>query len=119
MIQRRQSLEWLLAGIALLVYGVLHGADVKMFSSLYLPSLLCFITIFAFKNRKLQIQLNRWNLWITLTCWVLIIIEMFKLEGKLDFFTMIRPAVPIFLIWMGGKNTQKDEDKVRSIDRIR
>jgi hypothetical protein len=36
-----------------------------------------------------------------------------------DFFTMIRPAVPLFLIWMGMKNTQKDDDKVKSVDRIR
>ena len=119
MIQRRQSLEWLLAAIALIVYAILHAQQAMSFNFLYLPAILCLVTIFFFKNRNRQIQLCKWNLITTFVIWILIIFQMIKNHHGDDFFTMIRLAVPVFLIWMGMKNTQKDEDKVRSIDRIR
>ena len=119
MIQRRQSLEWLFAAVALCAYAILHANQAMSFNLLYLPALLCLITIFLYKNRKLQIQISKWNLITTFIIWVLIIFQMIKNQQGQDFFTMIRVAVPVFLIWMGMKNTQKDEEKVRSVDRIR
>jgi hypothetical protein len=119
MIQRRQSLEWLLAAAAFAVSAILHGGEIKMFYALYLPAALTFITIFLFKNRSLQIKLCKWNIILSVVAWLMLIIQMVSIDRASDFFTMIRPAVPIFLIWMGMKNTMKDEEKVRSIDRIR
>jgi len=119
MIQRRQSLEWLLAAVAFVVYAILHSAEAMSFIFLYFPALLCFITILMFKNRPFQIRLCKINLAITFAIWGLIIFQMVQSHLGENFYTMIRPAVPIFLIWMGMKNTKRDEDKVRSIDRIR
>ena len=119
MIQRRQSLEWLLAAVAMVVSAILHAPEIPVFSGLYLSAALCFITIFSFNNRSFQIKLCKWNMLILLLCWVMIITQMVSTGKGNDFFTMIRPAVPLFLIWMGMKNTQKDDDKVKSVDRIR
>jgi peptidoglycan/LPS O-acetylase OafA/YrhL len=119
MIQRRQSLEWLLAAVALIVYAILHAHQAMSFNLLYLPAMLCVVTILLFKNRKKQIQISKFNLIVTFLIWIIIIFQMVKNKQGSDFFTMIRVAVPVFLIWMGMKNTQKDEEKVRSIDRIR
>ena len=119
MIQRRQSLEWLLAAVALIVSAVLHAHEFTFFNGLYLPAALCLITIFMFNNRVLQMKLSKLNLWILSFCWAIIVGQMVNSGKGNDFFTMIRPAVPLFLIWMGLKNTQKDDDKVKSVDRIR
>ncbi|MBE9468947.1 MAG: DUF4293 domain-containing protein [Bacteroidetes bacterium] len=82
-------------------------------------------SIFRFKKRKFQIKLGKINI-IFLAALVAIevlslhrIIYYFKAENFKCLFPLILPVISIILILLANKAIRKDEDLVRSVDRIR
>jgi hypothetical protein len=121
MIQRIQSLFWLAASGTLL-FQAYWGYWVKDQSIVLLqiiPILLLLFTIFQYGNRKKQIQWSKWSMILT-GIFALIIEVMARNSNNYDNRAWISiPIIPMLLMWFALRAVQKDEAKVRSIDRIR
>jgi len=135
MIQRIQSIYLLIVGIlaGLGIYLPLWVNDklivVKGFDNIYILSLfasviaLSLLTIFLFNNRKLQFVLVRFNILINI-----ILLGVFgyytqTLSGE----TLVSekeiglaiPFVSIVFLYLANKAIKKDEELVKSVDRLR
>ena len=123
MIQRIQSLYLLISG--LLVIGLLHfqpavftekslqaGFSVLEFAAAHL----LFIAIFLFKKRQKQIRLIYINLVVTAVFYILLFVlfplSTFQLPAILPLV-----SVPFSLLAM--RAIKKDDELIRSLDRIR
>mgnify|MGYP000912066820 CR=1 FL=1 len=88
-----------------------------------LSSLLSFVTIFLFKDRKLQFVLGRVNLLMNLFLLVVLIYLSLTLSGETAVsekgIGMFLPILAILLIVLANKAIKKDEDLVKSVDRLR
>ena len=89
---------------------------------------LAFITIFLFKNRKLQFVLNRLNILLNLVLlgiFVYILIkDMNTVSGKFvtifeKGFGMLLPILAIIFLVLANKAIKKDENLIKSVDRLR
>jgi len=143
MIQRIQTLYLLVAsvisGALIFVFNLweVNGQDVyviDLFSntsslmilipSIYvLSSLVSLITIFLFKNRKLQFVLGRVNILMNLFLLGLLIYLSLTLSGETSVsekgIGMFLPILAILLLVLANKAIKKDEDLVKSVDRLR
>ncbi len=89
-----------------------------------LAMLLSMITIFFYKKRVLQMRLTIYNLIIILGIYILLSFYRFYV---IDFtivdtyynFTLIFPIISVILTYMANSRIKKDEDLIRSVDRIR
>ena len=84
-------------------------------SCLILP----FVQIFMFKNRVKQIKIGKlaiayWVIWA-----VIFVILSLSIDNLKPSFGAIIPLLSILFIYLANKAIRKDEDLVRSIDRIR
>jgi len=89
------------------------------------------LTIYAvarFKDRKIQIRLLRWNvLAVILSLCVFavlhyLVIRDLQQNGELSMhygWIVALPLVTLVLLWLALKAIRKDEDLVRSVDRLR
>lgn len=144
MIQRIQTLY---LTIAVLVMGVLpiflylwknvEGVNVYVFDLLnrdswYVKSLpflfilsvlVSLITIFKFKNRQTQFVLGRLNILTNFFILVLLVIHLQNLSGEVFIsekgIGSTLPLITIVLLVFANKAIKKDEDLVKSVDRIR
>lgn len=87
-------------------------------------SLLAFITILFFKNRKLQMKLTLFNWILTLGIYVLIAYYYFQAQAIKELvFTfrlpVVYPAVAFILLVLAFKRIKKDEEIIQSLNRIR
>lgn len=96
----------------------------KTLSILYLLSpALAFISLLSFKSRKRQLVFNNINLLANLFLLGFLVFFLFNLSGETlvsekgigSFF----PLVSIVLLLLANKAIRKDENLVKSIDRIR
>ena len=82
-------------------------------------SVAAFISIFLFKNRKLQLR-------ITVTCVLvsILIVVLYFLQvknystGTFTLWSILSFAIPVFLI-LAARGIYKDEKLVKSLDRLR
>ena len=143
MIQRIQSIYLLLAGIIsggliffvnlwFTIKGSVVGMDL-LFSnsflekaipvSFLLSALLSIVTIFLFKNRKLQFVLGRLNILINLILLGLLIYLSLTLPGETMVsekgIGMFLPVIVILVLVLANKAIKNDEDLVKSVDRLR
>ncbi|HAZ01308.1 MAG TPA: DUF4293 domain-containing protein [Marinilabiliales bacterium] len=87
-------------------------------------TLLAIFSIFKFKNRMLQLKLNRLNMLVLLTSMAIEAVLYFRIEtlvpaqGKPGFASIL-PLVAICFIWLANRGIKHDERLVRSADRIR
>jgi len=89
-----------------------------------LSSILSFVTIFMFKNRILQMRLTIINIIITICIYASIafyrlVIFNFDIKTNEHTFWILMPIISIILTFMANRRIKKDEDLVRSVDRIR
>jgi len=96
----------------------------KAIASLFMISgLLSFISIFLFKNRKNQFVINRLNILINLILLGLLIYRLLMVSGETQVSEKgIGSALPILvivLLVLANKAIKKDEDLVKSVDRLR
>jgi hypothetical protein len=86
-------------------------------------AVLSLLTIFLFKNRKLQFVMGRIIILINLFLLVLLIYLSLTLSGETSVsekgIGMFLPILAILLIVLANKAIKKDEDLVKSVDRLR
>lgn len=88
-----------------------------------LSALLSIVSIFLFKNRKLQFVLGRINMILNLILLGLFVYWSLKVSGESQIsekgIGMMIPIVSIVLLVLANKAIKKDEDLVKSVDRLR
>ncbi|MEM6721034.1 MAG: DUF4293 domain-containing protein [Bacteroidota bacterium] len=137
MIQRIQSLYMILvaavAGGLSSVFslytleegGEIFAKDDLVYLGLFVGSaVLALITIFLFKNRKLQFVLNRFNILFHLILLGIFVYRMLNLSGGTDIVSekgigVVIPVISIVLLVLANRAIKKDEDLVKSVDRLR
>ncbi|WP_447637461.1 DUF4293 domain-containing protein [Flavobacterium microcysteis] len=97
-----------------------HLLDISLFT---LSALLSLITIFLFKNRKLQFVLCRLNIILNLILLGLFVYHSLSLSGEVATsekgIGMFLPIFSIVFLVLANKAIKKDEDLVKSVDRLR
>ncbi len=136
MIQRIQSVYLLLvaglsAGLSMfLPYGIdkegleLFVKDDYMLLGLFAGSaLLALIAIFLFRNRQLQFVLGRINILLNFILLGVFVYWSLTVSGETTVsekgIGMIIPIISIVLLVMANKAIKKDENLVKSVDRLR
>lgn len=115
-----------LEAVNIYVYDLLKN-DSWMFKSLPilfgLSILISLITIFKFKNRQTQFVLGRLNILTNFFILVLLVIHLQSLSGEVFIsekgIGSTLPLITIVLLVLANKAIKKDEDLVKSVDRIR
>ncbi|MBA7554091.1 hypothetical protein ES705_46703 [subsurface metagenome] len=86
--------------------------------------LLLLITIFSYKNRILQMRLSVFNILLMPGSVGLIYFYSLQAHGKIHgeifyLYPVIFPVISVILTFLAFKGVKKDEELVRSYDRIR
>ncbi len=88
-----------------------------------LSGLMCVVSIFLFKKRKDQFVINRLNILINLILLGVLIYHLLTLSGEAQVsekgIGLGLPIIVIVLLVMANKAIKKDEDLVKSVDRLR
>lgn len=131
MIQRIQSIYLLVAAISMslisfkvTVYTLnetlfMAQDDTKMFILTIVGAIFSLLGLFMFKNRKFQMKLIRLTVLIQMIIGVRIFMLFNKFEVVLNnsfLFLMVFTLIALIMAYRGVK---KDDDLVRSVDRIR
>jgi uncharacterized membrane protein len=143
MIQRIQSLYLLIAGIisggltlvfslwsseASITYALdLLSAEATLQKIVpvlfYVSAILSVVTIFMYKNRKQQFVLGRINILTNLFLLGVLVYLSLTLSGETSVsekgIGMFLPVITIVLLVVANKAIKKDEDLVKSVDRLR
>ncbi|WP_179008662.1 DUF4293 domain-containing protein [Winogradskyella forsetii] len=136
MIQRIQTLYlFLAAGISAGLIFVFHlwtdneGAKVYaldnyLYLGLFLGSaLLSLISIFRFKDRKSQFVLGRLNIILNFILLGIFVYQSLNLSGEINVsekgIGILLPIFSIVCLVLANKAIKKDEDLVKSVDRLR
>ena len=77
------------------------------------------VTIFMFKDRKLQMRLCLLGILVSVLILVLYIMHMRKLINSTPALWAILPVVVIVSYFMAFRNIRKDEKLVKSLDKLR
>ncbi len=89
----------------------------------FMSAILSIVSIFLFKNRKLQFVLGRIIILINLFLLGLLMYLSLNISGETTVsekgIGMFLPIVVILLIVLANKAIKKDEDLVKSVDRLR
>ncbi len=120
------SLWTTIAKVEYYVMNLLTDKEIvlKIIPILFLVSgLMSILTIFLFKNRKGQFVLNRFNILINLILLGVLIYHLLTLSGETQVSEKgiggVLPIIVIVLLVMANKAIKKDEDLVKSVDRLR
>ena len=94
-----------------------------IFSAFLSIALLAIITIFKFKDRKSHCVLGRLNIILNLILLGFFVYQSLNLSGETMVsekgIGMLLPFVSIVLLALANKAIKKDEDLVKSVDRLR
>ncbi len=90
-------------------------------------AMLSIVSIFRYKNRKSQFIIGRFNIILNLILLGLFIYQSLNLSGETDPNTIVSekgigmflPIVSIVFLSLANKAIKKDEDLVKSVDRLR
>ncbi len=136
MIQRIQSLYLLLI---VLINGILPffvdllttvsgekinvQNDILSLCMFLVSAALAFICIFFFKNRKNQFVINRLNIILNLFLLGFFVYRSLNLSGEAEVsekgIGMLIPIISIVFLVIANKAIKRDEDLVKSVDRLR
>jgi len=136
MLQRVQTLylavAFLFAGILPLFLSLwttvakvdIMAMDYLIYIALFgFSSLLALISIFSFKNRQNQFVINRLNMILNFILIGLLVYNSLTLSGEAKVsekgIGMLLPIFSIVFLVLANKAIKKDEDLVKSVDRIR
>lgn len=136
MIQRIQSVYLLLAALVsgVLIWVVEYflngegnefvGMDESLYFSIFMGSaLMSVIALFLFRNRQLQTVVNRLNLLLNLFILGVYVYQSLMMSGETAVsekgIGMFIPILSIVLIVLANKAIRKDEQLVKSADRLR
>ncbi|TVZ27278.1 uncharacterized protein DUF4293 [Gillisia sp. Hel_I_86] len=98
--------------------------EVLVAMGLFLGSaVLSFISIFLFKNRKLQFVLGRINILLNFFLLGVFVYWSLSVPGEMEIsekgIGMFIPVLSIVFLVLANKAIKKDEDLVKSVDRLR
>ena len=138
MLQRIQTIYLLIAAIvsAGLIFAFplyqIEGAEIEwvyakdnlLYLCLFLGSaLLSLIAIFSYKNRKSQFMLGRLNIILNFFLLGFFVYQSLNLSGETVVsekgIGMLLPIISIVFLVLANKAIKKDEDLVKSVDRLR
>ncbi|WP_460218357.1 DUF4293 domain-containing protein [Psychroserpens sp. MEBiC05023] len=136
MIQRIQTIYLLLsaavsAGLIFVLHLWTNSEDVAVYAKdeyLYLglflgSALLSLISIFSFKNRKFQFVLGRLNIILNFILLGFFVYQLLTPPGESQISEkgvgIFIPILSIVLLVLANKAIKKDEDLVKSVDRLR
>ena len=131
MIQRIQSIYLLVAAIAMTlisfkvpVYTLNESMfmaqdDTKMFILTIVGAIFSLLGLFMFKNRKFQMKLIRLTVLIQMIIGVRLFMLFNKFEVALNNTLLFLMAFTLIALIMAYRGVKKDDDLVRSVDRIR
>ena len=89
----------------------------------FISSLVTFITIFQFKKRQLQFVLGRLAILINFILLGILVYFAQNLSGEINVsekgIGLFIPILTIVLVVMANKAIKKDEELVKSVDRLR
>jgi len=102
----------------------LFALDDLLFFGLFLGSaVLSLISIFLFKKRKSQFMLGRLNIILNFILLGLFVYQSLSLSGETKVsekgIGMLLPIFSIVFLALANKAIKKDEDLVKSVDRLR
>ena len=103
---------------------LVYAKDDYLYLGLFLGSaLLSLISIFKFKNRKSQFILGRLNILLNFILLGVFVTQSLNLSGETEVsekgIGMILPIFSIVCLALANKAIKKDEDLVKSVDRLR
>ncbi|OUR96018.1 hypothetical protein A9Q86_16165 [Flavobacteriales bacterium 33_180_T64] len=136
MIQRIQSIYLLLAaivsaGLIFVFHLWTNNEDVPVFAKedyLYLglflgSALLSLISVFCFKNRKFQFVLGRLNIILNFILLGFFVYQSLNVSGEANVsekgIGILLPILSIVFLVLANKAIKKDEELVKSVDRLR
>lgn len=130
MIQRIQTVFLLLISIASgFGFFFLPTLDLSYLESavpiplkfyLILSASTAFLTLLLFKNRKIQLMINRIHFIIHVALAVFLIYGLFNTVDLNPFLVWLMvPFLSLILLILSSMSIRKDEDLIRSIDRLR
>ena len=143
MIQRIQSLYLLVVGIIsgglTFVFSLWNNVKATVFSvdlfaattilqkaiptAFFISAILSLVTIFLYSNRKLQFVFGRLNILTNLFLLGVLVYVSQTLSGETAVsekgIGMFFPIISIVLLVLANKAIKKDEDLVKSVDRLR
>ncbi|MGJ8593945.1 MAG: DUF4293 domain-containing protein [Aquaticitalea sp.] len=103
---------------------LIYAMDDIYYLALFLGSaVLSIVSIFGYKNRKSQFVMNRLNIILNFILLGLFVYQSLNLSGEADVsekgIGIVLPALSIVLLVLANKAIKKDEDLVKSVDRLR
>jgi hypothetical protein len=103
---------------------LVYAKDDMYYLALFLGSTaLSLISIFGYKNRKSQFVMNRLNIILNFILLGLFVYQSLNLSGEADVsekgIGIVLPALSIVLLALANKAIKKDEELVKSVDRLR
>ena len=136
MLQRIQTVYLFLAALVsaglifLLPFGEnlagesIFAVDLDLVFGLFLGSaVLSLVTIFLFNNRKLQFVLGRLNILLNFILLGLFVYWSLRISGESEIsekgIGMLIPVISIVFLVLANKAIKKDEDLVKSVNRLR
>ena len=136
MIQRIQSIYLLLAAVIAgglsFVFNlwktaedtVVYAKDTTfVLAAFLLSATISIISIVMFKNRKLQFVINRLNIILNFILLLVFVYCSMTTSGESEISEkgvgMLLPIISIVLLVLANKAIKKDEDLVKSVDRLR
>ena len=131
MIQRIQSIYLLVATISMTlisfkvpVYTLnetlfMAQDDTNMFVLTIVGAIFSFLGLFMFKNRKFQMKLIRLTVLIQMIIGIRIFMLFNKFEVVLNNSFLFLLVFTLIALIMAYRGVKKDDDLVRSVDRIR
>ncbi len=135
MIQRIQSIYLLVSsgisgGLIFVFYlwtinkAPFYAIEDGLYLSLFIASsALALISIFLFKNRKLQFVLGRLNILLNFTLLALFMYRLLNTPGETQVSEngvgTLLPVLSIVFLVLANRAIKKDENLVKSVDRLR
>jgi hypothetical protein len=106
-----------------LIIGIFTLSDEVIWATFSVSATLAIVSVFQYKQRSKQLVLNRINLLLELFLMGFFAYLSLNLSGEgspsLKGIAVFVPLFSIVLLVMANKSIQKDEDLVKSVDRLR
>ena len=98
--------------------GLMAPAILK--SYIILTSSLAFLSLMTFKHRKTQLILNRLHFFLQVAITGVLIFGLLNADELNSFLLwLLMPFQSMILLILSSRSIQKDDDLIRSIDRLR
>ena len=102
---------------------VIHNDEPIMLGLIFGSILVTFISIFSYKKRKSQFVINRLNIILNFFLLGVFVYRSLTLSGEIlvseKGIGVYLPIISIVFLVMANKAIKKDEDLVKSVDRLR